>query len=185
MLRELRVRNLAVIQELPGRVAPGLHVLTGEAGAGKSILVDGPLLVIRARGQLDLLDRFAECLGERERVGALVRQWEGARAALAALREEMRESARQEDLHRFQLSEIDAGRLRDGEEEELRAERSRLQHAERIFQGLQEVGALLHEDDHSATARLARAAALLRSLARLDALALGPVEGLETAVAQL
>jgi len=277
MLRELRVRNLAVIEELAVRFAPGFNVLTGETGAGKSILVDALLLVIGARAQpdlirsgeesavveavfevpasgavaalldesghrmedgqlvikrelsrpgrhrvfvndsaatvallerlgdllvelhgqhehqrlmeparqLDLLDRFAECLGERERVGALVRQWEGARAALAALREEMRESARQEDLHRFQLSEIDAGRLRDGEEEELRAERSRLQHAERIFQGLQEVGALLHEDDHSATARLARAAALLRSLSRLDALALGPVEGLETAVAQL
>ena len=73
-----------------------------------------------------------------------------------ALREEVAASARQEDLYRFQLSEIDAARLREGEEDELRAERNRLQHAERIYTRLQEVMGLLHEDDRSAAARLAR-----------------------------
>jgi len=277
MLRELSVRNLAVIEEIVLPLAPGLNVLTGETGAGKSILVDAILLVVGARAQpdlirsgeecavvealfevatsgpvaalldecghrledgqlvikreltrsgrhrvfvndsaatvgllerlgdllvelhgqhehqrlmeparqLELLDRFADCLAQRERVGALARRWEDERAALARLREELMESGRQEDLHRFQLSEIDAVRLRDGEEDELRAERSRLQHAEQILRGLQEVMALLHEDDHSAAVRLSRAVTLLRGLSRLDLLALDAVEGLEGALAQV
>ncbi len=277
MLRELRIRNLAVIEEVAVPLMPGLNVLTGETGAGKSIVVDAILLVTGARAQpdlirsgeecavvealfevatpgtvaalldesghrlddgqlvikrelwrsgrhrvfindstatvglvervgdllvelhgqhehqrlmeparqLDLLDRFADCLADRERLGALVGRWEEARASLARLRAELADSARQEDLYRFQLSEIDAVKLREGEEEELRADRSRLQHAERILSGLQDVMALLYEDDHSAAVRVSRAATLLRGLSRLDPAALGPIEGLEVASAQV
>jgi DNA repair protein RecN (Recombination protein N) len=277
MLRELRIRNLAVIEEIAVPLTPGLNVLTGETGAGKSIVVDAILLIIGARAQpdlirsgeesavvealfdvatpgpvaalldesghrledgqlvikrevsrsgrhrvfindsagtvgllerlgdllvelhgqhehqrlmeparqLELLDRFADCLAQRARVAALVGRWEEARAGLARLRGELAESARQEDLYRFQLSEIDAVGLRDGEEEELRVDRSRLQNAERIRSGLQEVMALLHEDDHSAAVRLSRAATLLRGLSRLDPAAVAPVEGLDAALAQV
>src|SRR5262245_4890717 len=204
MLRELRIRNLAVIEDVVVPFAPGLNVLTGETGAGKSILVDAILLVIGARAQpdlirsgeesavvealfevprsgpvaalldesghgleddqlvikrelwrsgrhrvfvndstatvgllerlgdllvelhgqhdhqrlmeparqLDLLDRYAECVPRAERVSALVRRWDTARASLSKLRDDIAASARQEDLYRFQLSEIDAVRLR-------------------------------------------------------------------------
>ena len=47
--------------------------------------------------------------------------------------------------------------LRAGEEDELRAERTRLQHAERILRALEDVLAALHEDDGSAASGLARA----------------------------
>jgi DNA repair protein RecN (Recombination protein N) len=40
MLSLIRVRNYAVIDEVEVELAPGLSVLTGETGAGKSILVD-------------------------------------------------------------------------------------------------------------------------------------------------
>ena len=40
MLQKLRIRNLAVIQDLEVDFQPGLNVLTGETGAGKSILMD-------------------------------------------------------------------------------------------------------------------------------------------------
>jgi DNA repair protein RecN (Recombination protein N) len=277
MLRRLAVRNLAVIEEVVVPFEPGLNVLTGETGAGKSILVDAILLILGARAQpdlirsgedlavvealfevdatgpaaalldesghrvqdgqvvvkrelsrsgrhrvfindgaatvgllerlgdhmvelhgqhehqrlleparqLDLLDRFAQAVGQRERLGGLVRRWEEARGALRRLREEIRESARQEDLYRFQLSEIDAVRLREGEDEDLRAEQRRLQHAERILAGLQDVIALLHDDDHAAAARLSRAAQLLRGLARFDPDSEGPVDGLEAAAAHV
>ncbi|MGE5857788.1 MAG: DNA repair protein RecN, partial [Solirubrobacterales bacterium] len=135
--------------------------------------------------QLLLLDRFAEADDRRERVAALVHQWEEARAALDRLRSEMREGARQEDLYRFQLSEIDDLRLRDGEEHELRAERSRLQHAERIVAGLQETVGLLYEEPQSATARLTRAATLLRDLSRYEPDAAASIEALEGAQAYL
>ena len=61
MLRELRIRNLAVIDEVAVPLAPGLNVLTGETGAGKSIVVDAILLIIGARAQPDLIRSGEEC----------------------------------------------------------------------------------------------------------------------------
>src|SRR5258705_7856780 len=55
MLRELRIRNFAVVENVTVPFAPGLNVLTGETGAGKSILVDAILLIIGARAQPDLI----------------------------------------------------------------------------------------------------------------------------------
>jgi DNA repair protein RecN (Recombination protein N) len=277
MLRELRIRNLAVIEEVTVPFASGLNVLTGETGAGKSILVDAILLVLGARAhpdlirsgedlatvqavfdvegggplaavldeaghpsgegqlivkreisragrhrvyvndapatvgllerlgehlvelhgqhehqrllepqrQLSLLDRFGESEAKRERVAHLVRTWRDARDRQEHLEEEMREQARQEDLYRFQLSEIDAVDPRDGEEEALRAERNRLQHAERIVAGLGEAMAALYEDDRSVASGLGRAGAILRGLAKLDPETLGPMEALDSAQAHL
>ena len=39
MIRTLRVRNLALIEELDLELGSGFHVFTGETGAGKSILL--------------------------------------------------------------------------------------------------------------------------------------------------
>ena len=46
MLRRLEVQNLAVIREAALDFAPGLNVLTGETGAGKSLLVDALALLL-------------------------------------------------------------------------------------------------------------------------------------------
>ncbi|HEV2966585.1 MAG TPA: AAA family ATPase, partial [Candidatus Dormibacteraeota bacterium] len=40
MLNELRVRDLALIAECRVRFGPGLNLLTGETGSGKSLIVD-------------------------------------------------------------------------------------------------------------------------------------------------
>src|SRR5262245_26141663 len=55
MLRELRVRDLAVIENVIVPFAEGLNVLTGETGAGKSILMDAVLLLRGARAQADAI----------------------------------------------------------------------------------------------------------------------------------
>src|SRR4029077_17344326 len=60
MLRELRIRNLAVIEALSVTFEAGLNVLTGETGAGKSILVDALLLVRGARAQSDAIRTEAD-----------------------------------------------------------------------------------------------------------------------------
>jgi DNA repair protein RecN (Recombination protein N) len=49
MLSELRIRNFAVIESLDLRFGPGLIVLTGETGAGKSIIVDALALLLGER----------------------------------------------------------------------------------------------------------------------------------------
>src|SRR2546428_10808708 len=60
MLRELRIRNFAVVENVTVPFAPGLNVLTGETGAGKSILVDAILLVRGGRAQTDAIRADAE-----------------------------------------------------------------------------------------------------------------------------
>src|SRR2546421_6811860 len=60
MLRELRIRNFAVVENITVPFAPGFNVLTGETGAGKSILVDAILLVRGARAQTDVIRADAD-----------------------------------------------------------------------------------------------------------------------------
>jgi DNA repair protein RecN (Recombination protein N) len=277
MLRELRIRNLAVVEAAAVPFGPGLNVLTGETGAGKSILLDALLLVAGARGssdlvradadsatveavfalpprsaaravlddaglapedgevvvrrelsragrhrafvndspvtvallerlgehlvevhgqhehqrllepvrQLELLDRVAEAEDAREGVAALHAKYHAARDELERTRAAARDRAQREDLLRFQVAELDAARLRPGEEEELRAERRRAQHAERFGAGLAEASALLDDDRDAAVGRLARAMRLLHELGRLDPAFAAPAEPLEAARLQL
>lgn len=53
MLTCLRVRSLAVVDEIELDLGPGLNVITGETGAGKSILIAALQLVLGARGRAD------------------------------------------------------------------------------------------------------------------------------------
>src|SRR5688572_10793282 len=55
MLRFLRIRNLAVIESVEVEFDPGFNVLTGETGAGKSILVEAVGLLLGARSSADLV----------------------------------------------------------------------------------------------------------------------------------
>lgn len=81
MLRELRVENLLLIDRAELRLAPGLNVLTGETGAGKTVLAHALDLLLGGRprvgivrpgaaeayveGVFDLPDELREALGER------------------------------------------------------------------------------------------------------------------------
>ncbi|MBN2028479.1 MAG: DNA repair protein RecN [Actinobacteria bacterium] len=55
MLRELHVRNLALIEEAKLDFGSGLNVLTGETGAGKTVLVEALGLLLGGRGDSGLL----------------------------------------------------------------------------------------------------------------------------------
>ena len=55
MLTSLQVRNFAIIDQAEVEFAPGMTVLTGETGAGKSILVDALGLVLGERGGTGLV----------------------------------------------------------------------------------------------------------------------------------
>lgn len=55
MLRELSIRDYAVIEELRIDFYPGLNILTGETGAGKSIIIDALSLLLGSRAQIEAI----------------------------------------------------------------------------------------------------------------------------------
>lgn len=261
MLVELRIQDFAVVEQIAIEFGPGLNVLSGETGAGKSIIVDalsaaagaransevvrtgavaarvearfapsaapGAGRWLRAQGladdelvvareiaadgrsrawingrpvtvgmlrelgehlvevigqhegtrllrpatHLELLDAFAgaPALALRDEVAAGVAR----RAALLAEREALaageRDRQRRVELLRHQVAEIDAARLRAGEEAELQARRARLVHAGRLAGAAAAAYAALYErDDGAAVDRLGQARAALREAAGLD-----------------
>ncbi|MFH1464933.1 MAG: DNA repair protein RecN [Pseudomonadota bacterium] len=60
MLTCIRVRDLVIIEQQEVLLEPGLNVVTGETGAGKSILVDALQLVLGARGNTELVRTGAD-----------------------------------------------------------------------------------------------------------------------------
>jgi len=60
VLRELRVENYAVIDNVAIEFAPGLNLLTGETGAGKSILIDALALLLGEKSFSEMVRHGAE-----------------------------------------------------------------------------------------------------------------------------
>ena len=60
MLTDLHIRNFAIIDTLHVAFRPGLTVLTGETGAGKSIIVDAVNLILGGRASADLIRSGSE-----------------------------------------------------------------------------------------------------------------------------
>ena len=90
MLRELRVRDLALVAEARVRFEPGLNLLTGETGSGKSLIVDALGLALGARGSADQVRHGAD----RATVAAV---FESGGAELALQRELGRRSGARVD----------------------------------------------------------------------------------------
>ena len=83
MLLELNIRNIALIERLRIEFHPGLNVLTGETGAGKSIVIDSVNLALGGRADRELIrtgaDRaFVQAVFDvrgNERVLSLLDEW--------------------------------------------------------------------------------------------------------------
>lgn len=261
MLLELRLRNVAVIEAVTLPLSDGLNVLTGETGAGKSLIVGAlglllgeraaadrirsgaeratveasfdaralpalagwidehgidageddcvilkrevaltgrsrawingtPVTVgtLRALGeqlvtvhgqheaqallgagaQRELLDAFAQATQESAAVAAAFAAWQQARQALATFEQSSREVAQRADFLRFQLQEIDAAKVRPGEDETVEMEHRRLAHASELRGGASSAAALLDGGDASVVAQLAAARRLLLGLQKVD-----------------
>lgn len=82
MLRELHVRNLAVLAAAAVELGPGFNVLSGETGAGKSIVVDSLSLLAGVRASTDLIRTGAETLTVSGVFADLGAGWRRVRAVL-------------------------------------------------------------------------------------------------------
>ena len=60
MLTELRIQNFAIIDQLELKLGPGLIILTGETGAGKSIILDAVTMLIGGRAETTVIRTEAE-----------------------------------------------------------------------------------------------------------------------------
>jgi DNA repair protein RecN (Recombination protein N) len=267
MLSELQIRNFAIIDELRMQFDSGFNVVTGETGAGKSIIFDAvslvlggradttmirtgsseayveatfelptpvqkvlaplllregldndpahlivlarelrdsgrsiarvngrtvslgllrqvaePLIDIHGQGEhlsllrpnahLPLLDDYAGLEGERAAVASAVGHLGELRRELSALRRDEHLLAQRLDMLRFQIEEIDAANLQDGEEAELREERVRLANSEQLTKVAGEAVTLMTglEDGEAETVadKLGQVERLLAQLVRYD-----------------
>jgi acetylornithine/succinyldiaminopimelate/putrescine aminotransferase/energy-coupling factor transporter ATP-binding protein EcfA2 len=264
MLREMWVRDLALIREAHLEFSPGLNVLTGETGAGKTVLVEALGLLLGGRGdsgmnrpgaeRLELEAAFElrsndglrryleeeglECGGEElilrrvlagdgkgrcyvndrmctvgtlARIGeflvdihgqhehqrllrssahlqylddygppghqeklrvyrALHARWHAAREGCLRAGMDEAERLREIDLLRYQVREIEAAGIREGEMEELLRERKRMQNREELFLAVRDAYRRLAggEDGEGALDLLGEAESLLRTAAALD-----------------
>jgi DNA repair protein RecN (Recombination protein N) len=259
VLTELRVRDLATISDVTLQLGPGLNVLTGETGAGKSMLIDalalllgeraasgnvrpgaaksvvegafeglegpirrrieelgldveegrvvvrrevssesrsrawvngspttatvlaqlGALLIdlhgqhetqslLHADAQRDILDAFAHADAERAAVAeshsSLARLQE-QESALLARRDEVRRRA---DYLRHVAAEIDAAKLKPGEDEALQLEARRLSQAGALVEQAQRIIEALEGENGNALGALATATRALSTLEKLD-----------------
>ncbi len=266
MLKQLSIRNVALIDQQMIEFFDGFSVLTGETGAGKSIIIealnfvlgerasrelvksgeekasveaafrlraDEPVLdvlseqgidceeneltlyrefslsgknVCRANGTLInasvlkligdalvdihgqhahqslldekkhilLLDRFAgrDALEVKARVAAAYQKASEARRLLSAAQFNEQERIRRIDLLTYQIQEIDAAMLSDGEEEQLEEQRGLLQNAQAVMEGLEGANAALSGDEAEnggALASFSVALHMLDGIARLRA----------------
>ncbi|MER3603622.1 MAG: DNA repair protein RecN, partial [Thermus sp.] len=105
MLRRLEVQNLAVIREAALDLAPGLNVLTGETGAGKSLLVDALALLLGERLEGPLQSTLITAFFQKDGVERILSRRIGARSTpridgeVVTLRELAEEAERWIALH--------------------------------------------------------------------------------------
>ena len=273
MLRCLRVSNFAIVEDQSLELSPGLNALTGETGAGKSILIEALGFLLGARGsaawlragserlivtgifdredfpadiaaqfkiaearvlvrreldasgktralvngqsapvsvlsvigdglvdfhgqhehqtllkplvQLELLDRFGGLEDLSAEVSRACARWSGLREERESAQLSEGERSRRIELGRLQLQDIDEGKLRAGEEEELEALLPRLKNAERLKSCASAAYELLCREEGAVESALLKAGRALEELSRIDQSMTGPWQALEGARLEL
>jgi DNA repair protein RecN (Recombination protein N) len=129
------------------------------------------LSLLRVKSHLGLLDRFAEVEASLGDYQGVYRKLMEVRRELRKLRQSEEEAARRLELLTYQVDEITAAGLEPGEEEQLRAERTRLANAENLADKANIALNALDEgdlDSSSATDRLGIALQALEALVKVD-----------------
>lgn len=117
MLSRLSLRNLATISDTTLELTPGLNVLTGETGAGKSILVDGLLLALGTRADTALVR-------PGERLASVEAHFLGDDGGETIVRREVYAAGRSRMFCDDQLCTLEEARGRVGQLVDLHSQRS-------------------------------------------------------------
>jgi DNA repair protein RecN (Recombination protein N) len=170
LAREIRANGRSVARVNGRQVNVGLLSELGE------YLVDvhgqsEHLSLLKVGKHLGLLDSFSQVEPYLAVYQKIYHAYHALRRELQALRQVEGEAARRQDILTYQINEIEAARLRLGEEQDLRDERNRLANAEGLAASVQEALQLLDEgmpEAPAATEILGQVVSLLGNVARLD-----------------
>ena len=162
----LRINDRTATLETVRTLAPWLADIHGQREH---------LSLLRPGQVLTLLDRFARLTEARGEFAGMVRRLHALERRIGSIAGDQRDRARRAALLQHESAEIAAAGLRVGEEEELRAEHSRLQHAARLMEDSQAARAALESDT------LADAVAAARRLVEVDEQAAAVAASLESA----
>ena len=102
--------------------------------------------LLKEANQLRLLDQIAGTEQERAEVASLLKERRAYAEKLSSLGGDEGERERRADILRFQIDELENAALKEGEEEELTALRTKYQNAEKILGGLKTVRDALLSD---------------------------------------
>jgi DNA repair protein RecN (Recombination protein N) len=145
------------------------------------------MALLRAREQLDYLDRYAGLTAERAEVARLYRELRSVRAAYEELLAGERENARLHDMLLHEVSEIESAGLGPDEEQELVLLRSRLENVARLRQSAASALEALtgnDQDDRGAIALLGQAVSACQDAGRVDPSVAVEAEALQAALDQ-
>ena len=124
--------------------------------------------LLKPAAQLEALDAFAGLGRKREELAGLHRAWVKASADLDSARLSDSERRQRIEFDRFQVQEIDAAKLRPGEEEELEADLPLLKNADRIRNLADAAYGLLYAGESSALQALQKSVRTVEELCRFD-----------------
>lgn len=143
-------------------------------------------LLLNSEGfQREVLDTLAANSDERAAYLSAFQSFQSAERALHQAKAERERNRADEDFIRFQLQQFDEAQLREGEDEELEAEQSVLEHAEEIKTDLYATVSLLNNDENNLLSNLKSSVNTLHSLAKNYAKAAEWAERMESAYIEL
>ncbi len=124
-------------------------------------------LLLKSGEQRELLDRFGDHEALKKTVAELFTQWNGFKRSLenSQISEQDRDS--KIDLYEFQVKEISAAKLKNGEEEELERLLPQLKNSDKLRNLADEIRANLYQADGSALDRLRKTKMLLGTIQSL------------------
>ncbi len=132
---------------------------------------------------LELLDAYAGVSDERRQTAEAFDKFQAAIRELEDLRSSEAEKLQLLDILNFQIDEIEKAGLAEGEDENLAAEKLRLNNVEKLSSLSREAFDLLYDDESSVAATLEKAARRIEELAAFDERFTGYLDELRTASA--
>jgi len=173
MFCKLSIKNFAIIDDLNISFSDGLTVLSGETGAGKSIIINAVNLLLGSRASsklirtgaehqgllkeelhLQLLDQFGNLTAIKNKIYKIFYEITSLFAKLKKLEKIQADKDKQFELMQFQQQEIENTEIIIGEDKQLELEINRLKNSKALYKTVLLASRELHSSNGSISERL-------------------------------